>query len=112
MGDMPSFWSKLLSCALVGLGAAQCLSSSSSRSCNVTQIEGCNATGEIKKVDGGQWSTCLDSNCKIVYKLTREVDIYHAYPRNQSSKDDEKNTSTAVLFLTDFYGIASINNKL
>ena len=54
----------------------------------------------------------MDSNCKIVYKLTREVDIYHAYPRNQSSEDDEKNTSTAVLFLTDFYGIASINNKL
>lgn len=109
---MSSFWSKLSICALVGLGAAQCLSSSSSRSCNVTQIEGCNATGGIKLVDGGQWSIRVDSDYKVVYKLTREVDIYYTYPRNQSSKDDKKNTSTAVLFLTDFYGIASINNKL
>jgi hypothetical protein len=45
-------------------------------------------------------------------KLTRSVDIYHAYPLNQSRHDDEKNSSTAILFLTDFYGIASINNKL
>jgi hypothetical protein len=44
-------------------------------------------------------------------RLTRSVDIYHAYPRNQSRHDDGKNSSTAILFLTDFYGIALINNN-
>ena len=45
-------------------------------------------------------------------KLTRSVDIYHTYPPNLSNQDDDTNSSTAILFLTDFYGIASTNNKL
>jgi hypothetical protein len=57
--NMSSFWSKLLACALVGSCAAHVRYSSSSspttsRSCNVTQIEGCNATGETTKIDASQ----------------------------------------------------------
>lgn len=51
--EMLSVWSKLLMCALAGLTAAH-RPLSSSRSCNVTQIQGCNATGEIKTVNGGK----------------------------------------------------------
>ena len=57
LGDMSSIWSKLFLCALVGLSAAQYSSSSpstSSRPCNVTQIEGCNATDTMKNMDGSQ----------------------------------------------------------
>ncbi|KAF3004284.1 hypothetical protein E8E13_008498 [Curvularia kusanoi] len=90
---MPSLWSKLIICALVGVTAAH---TSPSKSCNITQIEGCSATGSIKNVGG--------------------IDIYHAYPRKHhskhGSKNDTNNSSTAILFITDFYGLPSINNRL
>ncbi|KAJ8110132.1 hypothetical protein OPT61_g6944 [Boeremia exigua] len=82
---MPSIWSNLVACALVGLTAAQ-TPLPLTRSCNVTQIQGCNSTGTIRNVDG--------------------VDIYQSIPQSFS------NDSTAILFITDFYGLPSINNRL
>ncbi|PVI06423.1 alpha/beta-hydrolase [Periconia macrospinosa] len=57
--------------------------------CNsITQIEGCESVGQIKNING--------------------VDIYQSLPPDTNNRTQYK----TILFVTDFYGIASINNRL
>ncbi|CAI6337293.1 unnamed protein product [Periconia digitata] len=57
--------------------------------CNsITQIQGCESVGETSTING--------------------VDIYQSFPKGEKNQTNAK----TILFVTDFYGIASINNRL
>ncbi|KAF2675729.1 alpha/beta-hydrolase [Lentithecium fluviatile CBS 122367] len=85
---MVSFWTTCLTIAFATLVAAGG-SKGAGKSCRLSVINSGEAAGQIKNVNG--------------------VQVYHSYPPHRNY---DHNSTKAVLFVTDFYGIASLNNKL